>query len=136
MNSHLRTFPVAIPTPRKVPRQARARATVDAILDAAARLLVEQGYADTTTNSVAEIAGVSIGSLYQYFPNKDALIVALHRRHAQQMHAVMTAALEGSRQGSLRASLARLPTSSSPALHRPGAPVLVLRDEDLAGPWS
>lgn len=75
-------------SPRKAPRQARSQATVEAILDAAARVLVERGYAATNTNLVAELAGVSVGSLYQYFPNKDALITALHERHSRQMNEV------------------------------------------------
>lgn len=80
-------------TPRKAPRQARSQATVTAILDAAARVLVERGYAATNTNLVAERAGVSVGSLYQYFPNKDALIAALHERHAREMNEVVERAL-------------------------------------------
>jgi AcrR family transcriptional regulator len=83
-------------SPRKAPRQARSQATVKAILDAAARVLVERGYAATTTNLVAERAGVSVGSLYQYFPNKDALIAALHDRHAREMNSVIDRALERS----------------------------------------
>jgi AcrR family transcriptional regulator len=70
--------------PRKRPAQLRSRRTVDAILDAAARIYGERGYAATTTNHVAEEAGVSIGSLYQYFPNKDSLLVALEERHLAQ----------------------------------------------------
>jgi AcrR family transcriptional regulator len=54
---------------------------VDRILDAAARIFESEGYHATTTNHVAERAGVSVGSLYQYFPNKDALLVALAERH-------------------------------------------------------
>ena len=67
--------------PRKRPLQRRSAETVDRILTAAARIFDERGYRDTTTNHVAEEAGVSIGSLYQYFPNKDALLVALAERH-------------------------------------------------------
>lgn len=67
--------------PRKRPRQRRAHETVDRILVAAAHIFDERGYRATTTNHVAELAGVSIGSLYQYFPNKDALLVALAERH-------------------------------------------------------
>ena len=67
--------------PRKSPRQRRSQETVERILDAAARMFDERGYRGTTTNHVAELAGVSIGSLYQYFPNKDALLVALAERH-------------------------------------------------------
>ena len=64
-------------TRRRKPIQARSQSTVDAILTAAARVLVERGYAKTTTNHVAQVAGVSIGSLYQYFRNKDELIMAV-----------------------------------------------------------
>lgn len=71
--------------PRKSPAQSRSRATVEAILDAAAHILVTQGFAAASTNRIAEKAGVSIGSLYQYFPNKGALIAALRRRHAEAM---------------------------------------------------
>lgn len=71
--------------PRKRPRQRRSAETVDRILGAAARILDERGYAGTTTNHVAELAGVSIGSLYQYFPNKDALLVALAERHVDEV---------------------------------------------------
>jgi AcrR family transcriptional regulator len=65
---------------RKSPRQARAVATVEAIAQAATQLLREGGLATMTTNAVAARAGVSIGSLYQYFPNRDALMVELIRR--------------------------------------------------------
>jgi AcrR family transcriptional regulator len=67
--------------PRKSPRQRRSRDTVERILDAAARIFDERGYRGTTTNHVAALAGVSVGSLYQYFPNKDAILVALAERH-------------------------------------------------------
>jgi AcrR family transcriptional regulator len=67
--------------PRKTPEQDRSRATVEAIVEAAARILVKHGYDAFTTNRVAEKAGVSIGSLYQYFPHKDALLSELMRRH-------------------------------------------------------
>jgi len=70
--------------PRKQPRQRRSAETVERILAAAARIFDERGYRATTTNHVAELAGVSIGSLYQYFPNKDALLVALAERHLVQ----------------------------------------------------
>jgi AcrR family transcriptional regulator len=66
--------------PRKTPRQARALATHEAIVEAAAHIIAGGGLAAFNTNVVAERAGVSIGSLYQYFPNKDALMVALIKR--------------------------------------------------------
>lgn len=67
--------------PRKRPSQARSKATVEAILVAAAQVFRRQGYAGATTDRIAERAGVSVGSLYQYFPNKDAILVALTERH-------------------------------------------------------
>lgn len=72
-------------TPRKQPKQERSQATVDAILSATTHILTESGYDQLTTNRVAEQAGVSIGSLYQYFPNKEALIFALAEHHANEM---------------------------------------------------
>jgi AcrR family transcriptional regulator len=85
-------IPETAGTMRKAPRQARSRATIEAILDAAARILGERGWAATTTNAVAETAGVSIGSLYQYFPNKLALVEAVRRRHFDEVLAVLCAA--------------------------------------------
>jgi AcrR family transcriptional regulator len=67
--------------PRKAPRQSRSASTVEAILGAAARVLERESLAGFNTNRVAEVAGVSIGSLYQYFPNKESLIAALIDRH-------------------------------------------------------
>jgi len=69
---------------RKLPTQARARGTVEVILQAARRVLVRRGYAKFTTNEVAKIAGVSIGSLYQYFPNKRALVCAVYEDHVER----------------------------------------------------
>jgi len=66
--------------PRKTPRQARSLATVEVILDATARLLVDEGYEQATTNRIAERAGVSIGSLYQYFPNRESVVAAVAHR--------------------------------------------------------
>ncbi len=80
-------------TPRKRPRQERSRDTVDTILAATARVLVKQGFDGLTTNGVATAAGVSIGSLYQYFPNKEALVAALIERHVEQMSAAIRAEL-------------------------------------------
>lgn len=71
--------------PRKLPQQARARATVEALLDATAHILATGGYGAVNTNRVAQEAGASIGSLYQYFPSKGSLLAALRRRHAEQM---------------------------------------------------
>lgn len=76
--------------PRKRPVQDRSRQTVDRILAEAARIFDEDGYRRTTTNRVAEAAGVSVGSLYQYFPNKDALLVALAERHVEEITAAFS----------------------------------------------
>ncbi len=75
--------------PRKQATQARAAATVEAILNATARILVKEGYDHASTNKVAATAGVSIGSLYQYFPSKEALVAALAERHLQEMRALI-----------------------------------------------
>lgn len=74
---------------RKEPRQARSRATVEAILIAGARVLGRRGWAGFTTNEVAGAAGVSIGSLYQYFPNKLILSEAITARHFDEILAVL-----------------------------------------------
>ncbi len=70
--------------PLREPQQARSRETFEAILQAAAQVFQRLGYAGATTNRIADRAGVSIGSLYQYFPNKDAILLALSERHLQQ----------------------------------------------------
>ncbi len=78
-------------TPRKRPGQQRARETVERILDAAAHIFETVGYAATTTNHIAINANISIGSLYQYYPNKDAIIVGLAERHIDAITAQFTA---------------------------------------------
>jgi len=80
--------------PRKSPIQQRSRLTVDQILEAAARVFAKRGYAGATTNHIAERAGVSIGSLYQYFPNKDTILVALHARHMESASEVLRRMME------------------------------------------
>jgi AcrR family transcriptional regulator len=70
--------------PRKQPVQIRSRATVDAILIAAAQVFEAHGYAAGTTNRIASKAGVSIGTLYQYFPSKEAIAVALLEQHISE----------------------------------------------------
>jgi AcrR family transcriptional regulator len=77
--------------PRKIPQQSRAEQTVATILEAAARVLESKGMDGLNTNLVAQRAGVSVGTLYQYFPGKDAIIVALSKRE----HAVFFAEAQG-----------------------------------------
>ncbi|MEO8797999.1 MAG: TetR/AcrR family transcriptional regulator [Polyangiaceae bacterium] len=86
----------ALIRPRKLPTQARALETVEAILAATKKVIVKEGYEGTTTNRVAEVAGVSIGSLYQYFPSKESLLAELVDRHLKKMlHVLSTTAAEG-----------------------------------------
>lgn len=79
---------------RKRPRQKRSRQTMDVVLEAAAQVLEAGGLAAFNTNAVAARAGVSVGSIYQYFPGKDAVMVALIRREAARFEAALAAALE------------------------------------------
>jgi AcrR family transcriptional regulator len=75
--------------PRKRPLQARSQRTVETVLKAAAQVFARRGYAGATTNHIAERAGVSIGSLYEYFPSKDAILVALMEAHLHEGEAVL-----------------------------------------------
>ena len=79
--------------PRKSASQKRSQATVETLLDATARVLVREGYDRASTNRIAATAGVSIGSLYQYFPNKEALVAALVARHNREMLQLLRDAL-------------------------------------------
>jgi AcrR family transcriptional regulator len=87
-------------TKRRIPRQTRAEETVAAILEAAAQVLEAGGLAAFTTNAVAERAGVSIGTLYQYFADKQALLRALAERELQRTLAAVATALRGDPQAS------------------------------------
>src|ERR1700761_5486710 len=80
---------------RRIPRQSRAEETVSAILEAAAQILEAGGLAAFTTNAVAERAGVSIGTLYQYFADKQALLRALAEREIRRALAAIGTALRG-----------------------------------------
>jgi AcrR family transcriptional regulator len=75
--------------PRKEASQERSRATVDALVEATARILVREGFDKASTNRIAEVAGVSVGSLYQYFPSKEALVAAVIERHRQEIMQVV-----------------------------------------------
>ena len=93
---------------RKLPRQDRSRRLVATILDATARILARDGYAQLSTNAVADIAGVSIGSLYQYFPNRDALVTAVVERHGERVHATIVAAVGEAAPSSLAEAVRRI----------------------------
>ncbi|HEX5462450.1 MAG TPA: TetR/AcrR family transcriptional regulator [Steroidobacteraceae bacterium] len=79
--------------PRKQASQQRSRATVDALIEATARILVREGFDKASTNRIAGEAGVSIGSLYQYFPSKEALVGAVMDRHQQELMQVVRCVL-------------------------------------------
>ena len=110
--------------PRKRPCQERSRFTVEAILEAAADILVRDGYERLTTNRIADRAGVNVASLYQYFPGKEAIVAELQRRHgAAERKAVRDALVLRRGEGleaTLRALIARgvAAHAVAPALHR------------------
>lgn len=83
------------PVPRKQPQQQRAAETVHAIVTAVERVLHAHGAGGLTTNRIAEVAGVSVGTLYQYFPNKQALVGALQERVLTQLLDTFRAGLAG-----------------------------------------
>jgi AcrR family transcriptional regulator len=78
---------------RKSATQERSRATVEALVEATARVLVSDGFDKASTNRIAEVAGVSVGSLYQYFPSKEALVFAVTERHHRDIMQVVGRAL-------------------------------------------
>jgi AcrR family transcriptional regulator len=92
-------------TPRKKPLQERSRHTVESILEATSQVLMARGYEGTTTGAVVERAGVSIGTLYQYFPNKESLVAALIERHVQEVLSTVEEALNSHSDGTLDAVL-------------------------------
>ena len=80
--------------PRKMPRQARSTASVEAILEATVQVLLKDGRPKLTTTRVAERAGVSVGTLYQYFPNKSSLLQALLKEHLDGVASAVETACE------------------------------------------
>jgi len=83
---------------RRQAKQPRAQASVEAVLEAAARVLLSAGYAGATTNRIAEVAGVSIGTLYQYFADKYAIFDALIQRELETAAALLDASTLDSEQ--------------------------------------
>jgi AcrR family transcriptional regulator len=73
---------------RRRPQQARSQERVDLILDTAAEFIAEVGYEAVTTNAIAERAGISVGSLYRYFPDKEAILRGLTVRHLEQVRVI------------------------------------------------
>jgi AcrR family transcriptional regulator len=110
--------------PRKSASQKRSRLTVDALLEATARILIREGFGNASTNRIAEVAGVSVGSLYQYFPSKEALVAALIDRHRQEISQAVQGELAEAMHLPLRRAVRKLVASAikahriDPALHR------------------
>ncbi|MFI7386290.1 TetR/AcrR family transcriptional regulator [Streptomyces sp. NPDC049813] len=80
---------------RRTPRQERSRATVERILEAGEQILAEYGYEGASTSRMAAAAGLSPGSLYQYFPHKDAIVSAVLERYSDRLVAGVTARMTG-----------------------------------------
>lgn len=106
--------------PRKTPRQHRARLTHDRILAAAAQVFATHGYAAGTTDRIAATARLSIGSLYQYFPNKDAVLLALSQEHLDAAVAAIRAVLDEARDDWLDGVIAVVVDghAANPRLHK------------------
>jgi AcrR family transcriptional regulator len=120
----------------KAPQQARSKETVELILRATAHILRSEGYSSCSTNRVAKKAGVSVGSLYQYFSSREVLVTSLAERHVKNMQDTMLQALSSLRSDApfektvrvlLRAILEH--HARDPALHR----VLAEQVPQLAG---
>jgi AcrR family transcriptional regulator len=111
-------------TPRKNASQERSRATVDALVEATARVLVKEGFEKTSTNRIAEAAGVSVGSLYQYFPSKEALVAAVIDRHNEEIMGIVRTTLAEVTDMPVEKAVRRLVTVAidahriNPRLHR------------------
>jgi AcrR family transcriptional regulator len=78
---------------RKTPQQVRAQDTIDVIFEATARILERDGRAGLNTNAIAQLAGISVGTLYHYFPGKEAILIAMARRELEQHTSTIVDAL-------------------------------------------
>jgi AcrR family transcriptional regulator len=85
------------PKARKAPSQSRSKETVSVILEASARILESDGLHGFNTNAIAARAGVSVGSIYQYFPNKDAIALALISSFEEELHDTVLRAAQAGR---------------------------------------
>ena len=93
---------------RRLPAQQRARQTVETILQATAQILVEDGSDRLTTNHLAKKAGFSIGTIYQYFPNREAIVLALIERQREQVRQRVEAVLRSARDGTAEDGIRRI----------------------------
>ena len=135
-----RRHPNRTAPPRRTAVQRRAISTVEAIVEAAAHILEARGFEGYTTNAIAERAGASIGSLYQYFPNKDAITLALIERDAAVL---VRNVREAAAMADWRAALRAMVTAA--VRHQMQRPVLArllddeearLRADDVAAPGT
>src|SRR6202790_5189800 len=110
-SSHLSPRPAALLEPRKSPVHARSAASVDAILEATIQVLLSIGRERLTTTRVASRAGVSVGTLYQYFPNKSALLQAALKRHLAEVTDAVEAVCEEQKGRTLRQMVTALITT-------------------------
>ena len=104
---------------RRTPRQSRSQRTVDAILFAASHILRDEGAAAVTTERVARAAGVSIGSLYQYYANRQAILAALRARHGDWLAAETRAGISAGESHATLREAARAAIERVVAAHRP-----------------
>src|SRR5262245_63722931 len=101
---------------RRKPTQARARATMETIFEATARIIERDGIAALNTNRIAERAGVGIGTLYEYFPNKEAILIAMARQRLAEDERLVRQALIAA-EAEPDVSLARRAIRAMVALH-------------------
>jgi AcrR family transcriptional regulator len=112
----------ALDRKRRNPQQARARDTVETIFEATARIIEREGRDALNTNHIAERAGISVGTLYQYFPNKDAILVAMARRELANDRAAVLGAISEALEAP-NPSIARQAIRTLIGLHRRGQKV-------------
>lgn len=112
-----RSMSLAKLTWRKTPLQSRSRQRVEKILSAALDLLMQQGLASVTTSRVAAAAGVPVGSVYQFFPNRDAILLALHERLEDKEDAAIEHALQSAQHMTDIGDIARAVLSAFTAMN-------------------
>ena len=122
---------------RKAPRQARSQETVAVILEASARILESDGLRGLNTNAIAARAGVSIGSLYQYFPNKDSIVLALISSFEETLHDTVVKAVQDGKGKGLKPRL-RLVVRALVGAHyyRPRLKRVLETEEERLGSWA
>ncbi|PID79011.1 hypothetical protein CSA17_02780 [bacterium DOLJORAL78_65_58] len=117
--------------PKRRPRQERARLTFEAILEAAGQILVTDGYARASTNRIARRAGVSIGSLYQYFRNKEEIFLTLLEDHRRQMQPLKAQARQDLENGRPVAEVFRRSLERSRAVHTADPALMIAMETEL-----